>query len=209
MHELKSYVHTASQGCNESSFLTSVSFCLSTSLYDFSCCNDSNMTENLVTFDECVHIIGKLVNHESCAELKIIDFYVKNYCDGYPGFLGDYFSLNIRFCYVRKKLEFNLYCLTQFSNNSQTKILFKSLRTLIFYFFQKTRDIQEKSFFVKSLPIKNIEKRNILKDSGIFKKESKIFEILVPKLLKYSGRFLFHFMTLFSREQTLKYCEKI
>ena len=170
------------------------------------------MTANLVNFDECLQIIGKFLNVESCGELKVIDYDVNSYCDGYPGFLGDYFLLKIRFCFVSEKLKFHYHCLTSLLNKPHTKILLESLRTF-YFFFQKTRDIQEKSFFVKSLPIKNIEKRKFLKNSGIFKKESKIFKSLVPKLLKYSGNYLFLFMILSSqicsREQRRKYCEKI
>lgn len=46
----------------------------------------------------------------------------------------------------------------------------------------------EEKFFLKSLPTVNIEKRKVLEESGIFKKEAKFFMNLVPELLKYSGK---------------------
>lgn len=57
------------------------------------------MSENLISFDECSAIIQQLDEGKSC---KVIDYAVTNYSDGYPGFLGDYFSLKIKFRDVRK-----------------------------------------------------------------------------------------------------------
>lgn len=59
------------------------------------------MSKSLVTLEECKQIVRKLVGQESDVDVKVIDYAVNNYCDGYPGFLGDYFSLKIRFIDVR------------------------------------------------------------------------------------------------------------
>jgi hypothetical protein len=61
------------------------------------------MSKNLVTFDECEQIVRKLLGDESCTEVKVIDYDVNNYCDGYPGFLGEYFLLKIKFSNVSEK----------------------------------------------------------------------------------------------------------
>jgi hypothetical protein len=143
-----------------------------------------NMNGNLISLNECREIVGKLLPNEKDVEIEVIDYEVKSYCDGYPGFLGDYFSLKIQFNDVR-----------------YFPYIFQSLTGLNDYVIvnlqKNTLKFREESFFVKSLPVKNIEKRNILKDSGIFKKESGIFECLVPKLIKYSGNYLFSFMIVF------------
>lgn len=49
--------------------------------------------KSLVSHEECDGIIRKLVGSES---FKVIDHDVSNYSDGYPGFLGDYFTLKIQ-----------------------------------------------------------------------------------------------------------------
>lgn len=54
------------------------------------------MSQNIITRDDCARIISKLVRNKG-SEVEIIDYDYDRYCDGYPGFLGDYFSLNIRF----------------------------------------------------------------------------------------------------------------
>lgn len=56
------------------------------------------MANNLVSLDECLKIIHKLIGNEN---FKLIDFNVSSYCEGYPGFLGDYFLLKIKFSDVR------------------------------------------------------------------------------------------------------------
>lgn len=54
------------------------------------------MNKNLVTFDECAQIIRKVVGNED-NKATVIDYSISKYADGYPGFLGDYFSLKIEF----------------------------------------------------------------------------------------------------------------
>ncbi|KAL7020235.1 hypothetical protein ACKWTF_011427 [Chironomus riparius] len=49
-------------------------------------------------------------------------------------------------------------------------------------------ELKEGSFFIKSLPTSNEEKRRILTQWGIFRKEVMIFEHLIPKLVKYSSK---------------------
>jgi hypothetical protein len=56
------------------------------------------MSKNLFSLDDCSEIIRQSAD---CAGGKIIDYDVSRYCDGYPGFLGDYFALTIKF-HVRK-----------------------------------------------------------------------------------------------------------
>jgi hypothetical protein len=56
------------------------------------------MTENLFSADDCSEIIRQSAD---CAGGKVIDYVVSSYCDGYPGFLGEYYALTIKF-YVRK-----------------------------------------------------------------------------------------------------------
>lgn len=78
--------------------------------------------------------------------------------------------------------------LTIVENQTQTTFIFiKNFQI----FLQNCQNIREQSFFVKSLPINNIGKRSMLEETGIFKKESRIFKDLIPKLLKYSGNYLF------------------
>jgi hypothetical protein len=144
------------------------------------------MNGNLISLNECREIVGKLLSNEKDVETEVIDYEVKSYCDGYPGFLGDYFSLKIKFFDVRMP---HFPCIFQSLTGMNVYVVINSQKNALKF--------REESFFVKSLPIKNIEKRNILKDSGIFKKESGIFERLVPKLIKYSGNYLFSFMIVF------------
>ena len=47
-------------------------------------------------------------------------------------------------------------------------------------------ELKDGSFFIKSLPTSNEEKRRILTQWGIFRKEVMIFEHLIPKLVKHS-----------------------
>ena len=56
---------------------------------------------NLVTRVECETIIRKLVDNES-NEVEVIDYDISNYCDGFPGFLGEYYSLKINVNEVRE-----------------------------------------------------------------------------------------------------------
>lgn len=54
------------------------------------------MLKNLISSDECQQIV-----HSSIGEgVEVIDYNLRNYSDGYPGFLGDYLSLQIKFCDV-------------------------------------------------------------------------------------------------------------
>ena len=59
----------------------------------------------------------------------------------------------------------------------------------LFHFLQGNglnNELKEGSFFIKSLPTSNEEKRRILTQWGIFRKEVMIFKHLIPKLVKYS-----------------------
>lgn len=56
-----------------------------------------------LTNDECQQIIQKFVGDKSDANVKVIDYRLTKYSDGYPGFLGEYFSLKIRFSDVSNK----------------------------------------------------------------------------------------------------------
>lgn len=49
---------------------------------------------NLISLAECSTIIRNLTN---CDECKVADYSLSKYSDGYPGFLGEYFALTIRF----------------------------------------------------------------------------------------------------------------
>ena len=60
------------------------------------------MSKNLITIAECEQIVNKLPDNENRV-MKVIDYDVENYSNGYPGFLGDYFSLTIKFKEVREK----------------------------------------------------------------------------------------------------------
>jgi hypothetical protein len=55
----------------------------------------------LISLDECSEIVRKLDQSEA-NEVKVLDYDVTSYCDGYPGFLGDYLALKVKFCDVRK-----------------------------------------------------------------------------------------------------------
>lgn len=54
------------------------------------------MSANIISFDECTAIVHKLVGSES-DEVKVTDYEISSYSDGYPGFLGEYFALKIKF----------------------------------------------------------------------------------------------------------------
>lgn len=58
-----------------------------------------NMYKSLLSFEECKIIIEKSLQNDS-EGVEVIDYDVKSYCDGYPGFLGDYFSLKIKISHV-------------------------------------------------------------------------------------------------------------
>lgn len=54
------------------------------------------MSKNIISQNECTEVVRKLVGSDD-NKVKVLDYDVDNYCDGYPGFLGEYFSLKIRF----------------------------------------------------------------------------------------------------------------
>lgn len=56
----------------------------------------TNMNKSLVSKEECVSIVKKLIKSNR-DNVQIIDFDVDKYCEGYPGFLGEYFSLQIQY----------------------------------------------------------------------------------------------------------------
>lgn len=67
------------------------------------------MSANIISIDECTEIVHKLTGN-ACSKVKVIDFDISSYSDGYPGFLGEYFALKIRFddvsfCRNEKKFE--------------------------------------------------------------------------------------------------------
>lgn len=62
------------------------------------------------------------------------------------------------------------------------------------YCFKANDVIDEQNFFAKALPSEDIEKRKMLEDAGIFKKETKFYGNFLPKLIKYSGN-LIHVIT--------------
>lgn len=45
----------------------------------------------------------------------------------------------------------------------------------------------DKQFFVKCLPIENIQRRELLTSCGIFKKEANVYKYLFPQLRTISG----------------------
>ena len=51
------------------------------------------MNKSLVSLGECNEVVRKLLNSD---RFQVVDYEIGKYCDGYPGFLGDYFSLRIR-----------------------------------------------------------------------------------------------------------------
>lgn len=63
------------------------------------------MNKNLVSLDECKVIVAKRCGTDS-DKLNIVDYDVNKYSDGYPGFLGDYFALKIRFCEVNELVKY-------------------------------------------------------------------------------------------------------
>jgi hypothetical protein len=58
------------------------------------------MIQNIISNDECRQIIRSSIKGEVEEGVEVIDHIIQNYSDGYPGFLGDYFSLQIKFCDV-------------------------------------------------------------------------------------------------------------
>lgn len=57
------------------------------------------MFKNLITRDECADIIREF-NDNAINEVKVIEYDIDRYSEGYPGFLGEYYSLKIRFIKV-------------------------------------------------------------------------------------------------------------
>lgn len=60
------------------------------------------MANNLVSLDECIEIARKLIGNEN---FKVVGYKVSSYSEGYPGFLGDYFLLKIKFSDVRLRCK--------------------------------------------------------------------------------------------------------
>lgn len=52
------------------------------------------MSAMLVLHDECEQIVAKLIGKDGC---QVVDYGISRFGDGYPGFLGDYFSLKIQY----------------------------------------------------------------------------------------------------------------
>lgn len=59
------------------------------------------MSKNLISKDECTSVVCKL-NEGLSNEVQVINYEVDKYGEGYPGFLGEYFSLKIQFIDVSK-----------------------------------------------------------------------------------------------------------
>lgn len=120
--------------------------------------------ENLLSKGECIEIIKNSTKTE--------DFVVQDYkivpVEGYPGYLGDYFRLEIIFKNV---------------SQPENQIKTNELK------FQGQNETKSEIFFVKTLPINNMEKRELMIQYGIFEKEVLIYQHLVPELLKYSGQY--------------------
>lgn len=56
-----------------------------------------NHTDALISLAECEEVIRKLHSADSDDDVKIVNYTVRKFGEGYPGFLGDYFRLSIKY----------------------------------------------------------------------------------------------------------------
>jgi hypothetical protein len=151
----------------------------------------SEAAKALLSRAECEEVIRKLHNNDSDDDVRVINYHISQFSEGYPGFLGDYYRLVVEYHHVSIYKRRALTCLFSLSLLININEAFSSSFAVVtFQGKEHGNELKERSFFVKSLPTCNEKKRAMLQESGIFRKEVKIFEQIIPQLLKYSCELL-------------------